>query len=196
MMARKCMARGESRERDRMVRFVLDGAGRVWPDVAEKAPGRGVWVSASAGDLQTAIKRKAFAAGFKRKVDVPDDLSAQVAVRLRDQALHMLGLAKRAGFVLVGEPAVREHLRGEAPAVLLEASDGSTRAQGRMIGMARAEWGEDFEVADCFSAEELGRALGRPPCTHVLVHPSKLGDKLALQLQRLSGFTPDAGGRG
>lgn len=192
MTARKCMAKGEVRESAQMIRYVLAPDGAVWPDVTEKAPGRGVWVTASASDLDAAIKRKAFAAGFKRKVVVSDDLARQVERQLREQVLHLLGLARRTGVVLVGETAVREHLRGEAPAVLFEASDGSERARGRMIGMARSLWDDEFAVADCFLAEELGKALGRPPCTHVLVHPSKLGDKLALQLLRLSGFTQHA----
>lgn len=190
------MARREVRDHEHMVRFVLAPDGTVWPDLAEKAPGRGVWITASAADLQTAIQRKAFAAGFKRKVVVPSDLCDQVIRQLRQQVLHLLGLARRAGFVLVGEQAVREHLRGEEPAVLFEASDGSSRASSRMVGMARNLWGDGFLVADGFTAEELGHALGRPPCTHVLVHPSKMGDKLALQLQRLSGFTGERSANG
>jgi len=43
-----------------MIRFVLDPAGNVIPDVAGKLPGRGGWVLADRAVLQSAMKKKIF----------------------------------------------------------------------------------------------------------------------------------------
>ena len=54
--------------------FVVGPDGEAVPDVKSKLPGRGVWVTATHEALGEAIKRKAFARGFKRDVRLPAEL--------------------------------------------------------------------------------------------------------------------------
>ena len=45
MTLRKCIVTGESREPVKMIRFVLGPFGEVVPDIEEKLPGKGMWVT-------------------------------------------------------------------------------------------------------------------------------------------------------
>ena len=40
---RKCIATGEVRPKDELIRFVIAPDGTVTPDIAGKLPGRGLW---------------------------------------------------------------------------------------------------------------------------------------------------------
>ncbi len=64
--ARMCAVTREVRPIDELIRFVLDGNGRVVPDVKRKLPGRGLWVSASRKTVAAAVKRSLFAKGFRK----------------------------------------------------------------------------------------------------------------------------------
>ncbi|VAX03212.1 COG2740: Predicted nucleic-acid-binding protein implicated in transcription termination / ribosomal protein L7Ae family protein [hydrothermal vent metagenome] len=57
---RRCLVTGETYSAHKMIRFVLDPAGNVIPDVAGKLPGRGGWVLADRAVLQSAMKKKIF----------------------------------------------------------------------------------------------------------------------------------------
>ena len=54
----------------------------VTPDVAEKLPGRGVWIKADRLVLEDAVKKKAFARAFKTSVTVPEGLPDTVEALL------------------------------------------------------------------------------------------------------------------
>ncbi len=57
---RRCLVTGETYPAHKMIRFVLDPAGNVIPDVAGKLPGRGGWILADRAVLQRAMKKKIF----------------------------------------------------------------------------------------------------------------------------------------
>src|SRR5271169_3550614 len=57
-----------------LIRFVVGPGGEAVPDVKSKLPGRGIWVTATRDAMGEAIKRKAFARGFKREVRLTPDL--------------------------------------------------------------------------------------------------------------------------
>ena len=69
---RKCIATGEAQPKTGLVRFVLGPDATVWPDVMEKLPGRGAWVSADRAAIDLAVKKKLFARAFKAQVRAPD----------------------------------------------------------------------------------------------------------------------------
>jgi predicted RNA-binding protein YlxR (DUF448 family) len=58
---RRCLARGVSVSRHHLIRFVVSPGGMVVPDIEERLPGRGMWVSADRAALDTAVRRKVFA---------------------------------------------------------------------------------------------------------------------------------------
>src|ERR1700722_11826370 len=67
----------EVRPVSELIRFVVGPDGTAVPDVKNKLPGRGLWVTATRQALDEAVKRKVFARGFKRDVRLPPNLAEQ-----------------------------------------------------------------------------------------------------------------------
>ena len=75
---RSCALTRARRPKDELIRFVLGPDGAVVPDLKEKLPGRGVWVTAAYDTVAKAAKRNVFARALKTEAKVPEDLAGQV----------------------------------------------------------------------------------------------------------------------
>src|SRR5690348_16437116 len=80
--ARMCAVTRQVRPTDELIRFVLDGNGKVVADVKRKLPGRGMWVSASRKAVATAVKRSLFAKGFRKPVKESETLVTETETLL------------------------------------------------------------------------------------------------------------------
>src|ERR1700686_916252 len=90
---RLCVATRTVRPVADMIRFVVGPDGEVVPDLKNKLPGRGLWVTASRDTLDDAVKRRAFNRGFKREVRVPPELPERTEGLLVRSALDALAMA-------------------------------------------------------------------------------------------------------
>jgi predicted RNA-binding protein YlxR (DUF448 family) len=201
---RRCIATLESQPQGGMIRFVLSPEGDVTPDLAARLPGRGAWVSASREAIELAVRKGAFARAFKTQAKASAALAGLVETLLVKRAMDGLGLARRAGDLVLGFEAVREAVRSAAPACLIEASDGSEDQRGKILGLVRAAYGPDPAagkdeqaenhrlppVIGCFSAGELGMALGRGRVIHACLKQGRFAQGWIGELARLSGFRP------
>jgi len=177
------------------VRFVLSPDNQVVADVYEKLPGRGVWVTATADDLREAVKRGGFNRGFKSKVKIDAEaLVEQTHQQLRRRFLGQLTMARKAGRLAYGQTGVREVAAQGDVAVRIEASDGASdgRSKLRTLSLATArELGRtDPPVVGCFTAEDIGMALGRSPVVHAALTVGKMVKPIKLSAKKLSGFEP------
>ena len=77
---------------------------------------------------------------------------------MRDGDLALLGLAMRAGAVIVGTAGVRLALRRDGVRLVVVASDHSKRTEEKVVRLAR---GRGVEIVLGPPASELGRRLGR-----------------------------------
>jgi uncharacterized protein len=184
---RRCLVTREVGERDRMIRFVLDPAGRVVPDVDGRLPGRGMWLSADRNVLNKALAANLFARAARARVQVAADLADQVERLLVGRALDCLGLARRAGQVALGFDQVRACLRSSSAGVLIAAADGAADGQRKLRRLA-----PDLPVITAFSRAELGAALGREGIVHAVVAPGGLAGRLMSNVRRLAGFRANA----
>ena len=189
---RRCLASGLSGERSRLVRFVIAPDGEIVPDVGERLPGRGLWVTADRAALETARRRKLFAKAARAAVRVPDDLAEQVERLLVRRCRELLGLALRSGQATFGYQRVREWLIARKGALLLEASDGAPGDCAKLRALAG-----ELPVVAVLTAEELGAAVGRARFVHGILLPGKLSNALAREAHRLAGFraVPDRCGQ-
>lgn len=215
---RRCIATMASRPQAEMIRFVLSPDGVVTPDLAARLPGRGAWVTADRASLETAIRKGAFSRAFRMQAKTPPELADDVERLLARRLLDGLGLAKRAGEVVTGFDNVRQLLREQRPACMIEASDGSADGRSKVLGLSRAAHGPerpdldgdiDDEIASlqaggdaggdaagaveppvlgCFSSEELAMALGRERVIHACLKQGRLAQGWMGDLARLSGF--------
>jgi predicted RNA-binding protein YlxR (DUF448 family) len=79
---RACALTRARRPKDELIRFVLGPDGTVVPDLKEKLPGRGVWLTAARDIVGEAAKRNVFARALRTEAKVPEGLAAEVEQRL------------------------------------------------------------------------------------------------------------------
>ncbi len=189
---RRCIATGVTQDKADMVRFVLGPDGAIVPDIAAKLPGRGVWVSASRDAVVKAVKNGAFSRGFKTKLDAPQVLADQVEQLLARRILSLLTMAHKSGAALMGFEQVRTAAQSEPLAWRIEASDGAAAGRGKIRVLTKAvshELGQaPTPVIGCFTAEQLGQAMGRDSVTHAALRPGGLAKALSQAALRYSGF--------
>lgn len=188
------MARGEVRDPEDMIRFVVAPSNQVVPDIKGKLPGRGVWVSATREDLATAMTRGGFKRGFRGNVSIPEDLPAQVEAGLRRHLLSLIGMAKKSGRLHMGFDQVMTAARTDVLGWRIEAADGSADGRGKIRALSKA-MAHELErplprAIGCFTSDELAQALGRDRVVHAAVPPGKLTKAIRLSANRLSGFVP------
>lgn len=184
---RRCLVTRETGARDQLVRFVLDPQRRVLPDLEERLPGRGMWLSADRDVVNRAVAANLFARAARGPAAAEADLAEKVERLLAKRALDSLGLARRAGQVVAGFEQVRAWLRASKVAVLIAASDGASEGRAKLRRLA-----PDLPLITAFSRGELGAALGRDEVVHVAVAPGGLAQRLLRDAQRLAGFRPGA----
>jgi uncharacterized protein len=187
---RRCIATGATGDRARLVRFVLTPEGAVVPDVDEKLPGRGLWVTSTRAALERARRQKSFAKAARASVRVPDELARQVEELLSRRCRDILGLAARAGQATFGYQKVRQWLIAGKAGLLVEASDSASGDRGKLRALSGG-----LAVIDVLTAEELGAAVGRERFVHGAIAPGRLSDRFAREASRLAGFRmgPDSG---
>jgi predicted RNA-binding protein YlxR (DUF448 family) len=187
---RRCIASRESKPREAMVRFVVDPAGKVVPDIDARAAGRGVWLSAQRSAISLAVAKGLFARAARQRVQVPPDLADLVETMLARRCLDLVGLARRAGQVIAGFDQVADGLRQGTVAVLLGARDGAADGRRKLRALAAG-----LPLVELFDRRELGGALGRDEAVHVGIAPGGLARRLLAEVARLEGFRTAGGGR-
>ena len=76
--SRRCIVTGEVRPKTELVRFVVDPAGAIVPDVAARLPGRGLWLTARRDIVATAMAKRLFARAARAPVVVDEGLADRV----------------------------------------------------------------------------------------------------------------------
>ncbi len=184
---RRCVVAREVLPEARLVRVAFGPDDDVVADVAAKLPGRGAWVEATRAAVDTAVRKNLFTRSAGRPVKTPADLADRIEERLAARCLDFLGLARRAGEVVAGFDKVRALVKESAPAHLVEARDGAADGREKIVRLARAAWG-DVPVAGCFTAAELGAALGRDAVGHAALLKGGAAARFAADIARLGGF--------
>jgi predicted RNA-binding protein YlxR (DUF448 family) len=186
---RKCIATGEVQPKLGLIRFVASPDSTVFPDVMEKLPGRGVWVSAERSALEKAVKNGLFARSFKQPVQVPENLIDEVEKQIARRLVDLLSLARKSGHAVSGYEKVKDWLQKEAAQVLIQASDGSERGKSKLS----TPYGGSF--IGWLTANELGAAFGRETTIHCALASGGLTQRVVDEAQRLKGLRITDGGK-
>ncbi len=195
---RRCVLAGETVPRDVLVRLAISPDGIVLPDIHAKAPGRGAWIGVSRADLETAIAkgtlRGALARSFKgTKLAIPAELPQMIEDALLRSFTDRLGLAMRAGHLLVGSDRIAQSARSGQVAWLAHASDakpdGSSKLdQAWRVGLEEEGSGRRGQRLPLDRAA-LSVALGRDNVVHLALADAKAAERVLNPLQRLLHFT-------
>lgn len=184
---RLCAVDRVAKPRDELIRFALSPDNVVTPDLKNRLPGRGVWVSAERGKIEDAVKRKVFARAFRKDVTVPADLPDLVGEQLKSSLLGAMGLSRRAGQMVLGFAKVESALRSGEAGLLIQASDARPDGIRKLAGLT----GDTVETFRLFSADELSLALGRGNVIHA---SAKVGPQLKALMDRCRGYARYLGG--
>lgn len=161
--------------------------GQVVPDILEKLPGRGMWVSADRAILAKAGKGQ-FSRSAKGPVTVPDNLIEEVERQVARRVTDLIAMARKAGLAVCGFEKVKSWLAGsERVRVLLQANDGSAR------GKAKLWTPEGARYFDCLTAQELGLAFGRETAIHGALATGGLSDRVVEEAAKLKGLRASDG---
>ena len=187
---RRCIVTGDVLPEARLLRFVGDPDANVVVDVEAKLPGRGFWVRSERECIQRAVSKNLFSRAAKKALRAPEDLPESAGKLLGTHMLNALGLAQKAGELILGFDAVEKALRGRRPpAVLVEASDGAPDGARKLKNAAGASGVIPF-VIGCFSSAELHLALGRPNVIHAALKSGRMAERLIFNAGRIAGFRP------
>jgi predicted RNA-binding protein YlxR (DUF448 family) len=167
---RRCALTRDRLPKQDLIRFVLAPSGEIVPDLKERLPGRGVWVTAAHDRVAEAAKRNVFARALKTDVKVPAELALKVDRLLAADALGALALANKAGEIVFGTAKVEEAIARGRSAALIHASDAAEDGCRKLDGKFRANARDGAPPPTrLFTADELGLASGRTNVIHAAV---------------------------
>jgi predicted RNA-binding protein YlxR (DUF448 family) len=190
---RRDLVSGEVMPEERLVRFVAGPDGVVVPDLARKLPGRGLWVAATREAVASAVQKGGFSRAAKARLSVPADLPDQVENLLKIRLLSGLGLARRAGDLILGFEKTAQAIEQGKTAWMVEAADGAHDGRRKLLQSVRraADAGRPApRLLGVFSSEELGLALGLGNVIHLAFLAGRGADRWTMDVERLSGFRP------
>lgn len=178
---RRCIVSGDSGPKAGLIRFVIDPDGRVTPDVVEKLPGRGIWVSADRSALERAMKKNLFARAARRQTSVDPGLADLVEAQLTRRAVEAIALCRKAGSAVGGFEKTREAAPNAV--ALLSAADAAAGGRAKLRRLAR-----DLPMITCLTSAELGLAFGRPSVINAALTFGGAADRALRETERLQGF--------
>ena len=180
---RRCIVTGALRPKAELIRFVVDPAGRIVPDVAGRLPGRGLWLTARRDIVAAAVAKRHFARAARAPVTVEPGLEDKLEGLLSGRCCEFLGFARRAGELVAGFIKVKAALAAGKVAVLIAAADGAAHGRGKLEGLATG-----LPLVACLTSAELAVACGREHVVHVALKPGRLAEAFQGEAQRLAGF--------
>jgi predicted RNA-binding protein YlxR (DUF448 family) len=186
---RRDIVSGEVMPEEKLIRFVAAPDGVVTPDLAAKLPGRGMWVAASRAAVEQAAKKNLFSRSAKTRLAAPADLADQVETRLIRRILDGLGLARRAGDLILGFEKVREALLDGRAAWLIEATDGSADGRRKLMQAVHRS-PTPPRLLGLFTSYEMGLALGGDNVIHLALLAGRGASRWSADVDRLAGFRP------
>ena len=186
---RRCVVTRAPRPKDELIRFVLGPDSTIVPDLKEKLPGRGVWLTATHDTVTEAVKRKAFDRALKAEAKAPDALADQLDKLLAEAALASFAMANKAGEVVFGHSKAEEALAKGRVLALLHAKDASEDGCRKLDGKAKAATdGRGIPAVCTFSGDELSLATGRTNVIHAALIQGGATRKFLAAASRLERY--------
>ncbi|PTV94220.1 hypothetical protein C8J27_109118 [Rhodobacter aestuarii] len=186
---RRCIVTGDVAPKAGLLRFVLGPDGMIYPDLAEKLPGRGIWVTSERAVLEKAASKGLFSRAARSQVQLPEGFIDMVDAGLAHRVVELISLSRKAGDAVCGFEKVKDWLAEGRAKVLFQASDGSDRGKGKLWTPPGGRW------FGCLTASELGLAFGRDRAIHGALAAGGLTPRVIREAARLAGLRKQDGGQ-
>jgi predicted RNA-binding protein YlxR (DUF448 family) len=181
---RRCLATGDRTPKFGLLRFVVSPDGEVVPDLGERLPGRGLWLSSDRDALKTAVDKKLFARAAKAQVSVPNDIADRIETMLMKRCQDIIGLARRSDLLVIGFDRVLEVLDRRSVGLVVIATDAGGGCRDIMAAA------EDLPVVSGMTCSEMGEAAGKGVVSFMTILRGGLAKSLHRECERLTGFRP------
>ena len=188
---RTCIVTRATGGPDDLMRFVLSPDGAVVPDLRNKLPGRGAWVTPSASALATALKRRLFSRAFKVDVSAPPDLVSTVDAALVRDLAGALSMANKAGAVTTGFTKVEAALEKGGAVALIHAREAAQDGRRKLAGALRRGGPNTMSQVHTFddlAGDDLDMALGRVGVIHAALLAGAGSEGCLARWRRLRRF--------
>ncbi|BAT59842.1 hypothetical protein GJW-30_1_02377 [Variibacter gotjawalensis] len=184
---RMCIVTRDVRPIAELIRFVVGPDNALVPDIKNRLPGRGVWVTARRDVLDQAVKRGAFAKSLKRAIPLAEGLADATEALLAQSALDALGIAYKSRLVAPGFTKAEKALESGEARGLLQAAEAAPDGVRKLKSAARRGDTENVPVL-IFAGSQLDLALGRANVIHAALLAGSASETLLARYVRLEGF--------
>tara|TARA_B100000686_G_C16777710_1_gene969655 strand:+ start:1050 stop:1661 length:612 start_codon:yes stop_codon:yes gene_type:complete len=189
IQAKRCIYTNRALPPFQLIRFAVTPAGDLVPDLKEKLPGIGFWVTAQSDILERARLENTFSIAARRHVSVPDDLLARIIGLLDKGCMDLLGLARRSGAAVAGFERVRKVMERKRAVLLIEALDATLGARRKMYRVAGR-----VDKVSCWTSAALGAVFGKEKVMHVALTNVGIVERLNGELRRRKSLQVDCVG--
>ncbi|MBT5458347.1 MAG: RNA-binding protein [Rhodospirillaceae bacterium] len=180
---RRCLVGRQTLPVDQLVRFVIGPDNAIFPDVAQRLPGRGMWVQSTRQAVDEACRQNLFAKAAKAAVSADKGLADRVEQLLHRRCLDLIGLARRSGCAVAGFEKVKMLLAEGKAGVLLLGSDCGKDGSRKLLPVAK-----DVPVIDQFTCAELAHVFARERMAYGALASGTLAMRLISEARRFTGF--------
>ena len=193
---RTCIVTRQIRAPAEMLRFVVGPDESVVPDLKRNLPGRGVWVTAQKPIVAEAVKRQAFAKGFKAKARASATLPDDIDRLLEQSALQSLSICNKAGLVSTGAAKVEKAIASAPITAMVHATDGGPdgiRKIGQALTRAYGEAAVSVPRIILFASSQLDLALGRSNVIHAALKSGAASKAFLERCRHLAHYRGEIG---
>jgi len=188
---RLCAVSRIAKPTEELIRFVASPDGTIVPDLAQRLPGRGVWVDATAAAVAAAVRQNAFARSLKRQISAPADLPADVERLLARRLAGAVGMANKAGLLVAGYAKVEAQLRAGRVFLLLHAAEAAATGMNRLDRIFKGLHGSadmGASIVRELTSAELSLAIGQPTVVHAAAAEGGASQGLLREARRLRRY--------
>ena len=180
---RKCIATGQIKPKNELLRFVKTPDNRIVPDFNNKLEGRGLYVSISRKALKTAIEKNLFIKSLHMHLKIEENFLSMVEQLLYKRGLDSINLARKAGALVTGFEKVKEKILKNKVAFLIEAKDAGQDGKEKICAIAK-----NIEVICLYNVDELDLALDKTNTVHIAILKSDIAPMVYKNLKRYQTF--------
>jgi hypothetical protein len=188
---RLCAVTRAELAREDLIRFVAAPSGEIVPDLANRLPGRGVWLRAEKDVVLQAVRMGVFARSLRRPVTVDGDLADRVEALMVRRLTDALALANKAGAVVTGFAQVLSLIEEGAAAALVHGQDAAGGGQDKLDRKLKAiarDRGRSAPIVTSLSTAHLSLAMGRSNVVHAALIQGGATERFLREAERLERY--------
>lgn len=180
---RKCVATGEVKPINELLRFAKTPDSRLVPDFNKKIEGRGLYVSNSKTLLRRALEKNLFVKSIHLFLKIPEDFENQVEHLLYKKGLEWVNLARKAGALVTGFEKVKASIVNHKAAFVIMAADAADDNRQKIENVA-----QNLEILKVYQSKDLDAAFNKDNTVYVAVLKSDIAPKVLEHIKRYQTF--------